>query len=62
MKNLKLAARETEQRTIINVSNVAFGRDFVVIAGPCSIESEFQIIETARYFSSGACTLLLKNG
>ena len=32
MKNLKLAARETEQRTIINVSNVAFGRDFVMIA------------------------------
>jgi 3-deoxy-7-phosphoheptulonate synthase len=58
MKNLKLAARETEQRTIINVSNVAFGRDFVVIAGPCSIESEFQIIETARAVKSAGADML----
>ena len=39
MKNLKLAARETKQRTVINISDVAVGRDFVVIAGPCSVES-----------------------
>jgi 3-deoxy-7-phosphoheptulonate synthase len=58
MKNLKLAARETEQRTIINVSNVAFGCDFVVIAGPCSIESEFQIIETARVVKSAGADML----
>jgi 3-deoxy-7-phosphoheptulonate synthase len=58
MKNLKLSARETEQRTIINVSNVAFGRDFVVIAGPCSIESEFQIIETARAVKSAGADML----
>jgi 3-deoxy-7-phosphoheptulonate synthase len=58
MKNLKLAARETEQRTIIKVSNVAFGRDFVVIAGPCSIESEFQIMETARAVKSAGADML----
>jgi 3-deoxy-7-phosphoheptulonate synthase len=58
MKNLKLAVRETEQRTIINVSNVAFGRDFVVIAGPCSIESEFQIMETARAVKSSGADML----
>ena len=33
MKNLKLAMRETEQRTTINIRNVAVGRDFTVIAG-----------------------------
>ena len=47
MKNLKLAAREQAQRTIIPVGEVAFGRDFVVMAGPCSVESEKQTLETA---------------
>ena len=58
MKNLKLAVRETKQRTTVNVSNVAFGRDFVVIAGPCSIESEFQIMETARAVKSAGADML----
>jgi 3-deoxy-7-phosphoheptulonate synthase len=58
MKNLKLAARETQQRTIINVSDAAFGRNFVVIAGPCSIESELQIIETARAVKSAGADML----
>jgi 3-deoxy-7-phosphoheptulonate synthase len=58
MKNLKLAVRETKQRTIINVTDVAFGRDFVVIAGPCSIESELQIIETARAVKSAGADML----
>lgn len=47
MKNLKLASRERGQQTIIPVGEVAFGRDFVVMAGPCSVESEKQTIETA---------------
>ena len=58
MKNLKLAVRETKQRTIVNVSDVAFGRDFVVIAGPCSIESELQIMETARAVKSSGADML----
>jgi 3-deoxy-7-phosphoheptulonate synthase len=58
MKNLKLAVRDTEQRTIINVSDVAFGRDFVVIAGPCSIESELQIMETAHDVKSAGADML----
>src|SRR5210317_1040374 len=48
MKNLKLAMRDTEQRTIIKISNVEIGRGFTVIAGPCSVESEEQISESAR--------------
>jgi 3-deoxy-7-phosphoheptulonate synthase len=58
MKNLKLAVRETKKRTIVNVSDVAFGRDFVVIAGPCSIESELQILETARAVKSAGADML----
>ena len=58
MKNLKLAVRETTHRTIINVANLAFGRDFVVIAGPCSIESELQIMETARAVKASGADML----
>jgi 3-deoxy-7-phosphoheptulonate synthase len=58
MKNLKLAVRETTQRTIINVADVAFGLDFVVIAGPCSIESESQILKTARAVKSAGADML----
>ncbi|HWR11758.1 MAG TPA: 3-deoxy-7-phosphoheptulonate synthase [Rectinemataceae bacterium] len=48
MKNLKLvAARPDFSRSIINVQGVEFGRGFVVIAGPCSVETEKQTIETA---------------
>jgi 3-deoxy-7-phosphoheptulonate synthase len=48
MKNLKLVSQETEQRTVVKVCGVEIGRDFVVIAGPCSVESEKQLLETAR--------------
>ncbi|MFA5852137.1 MAG: 3-deoxy-7-phosphoheptulonate synthase [Spirochaetales bacterium] len=48
MKNLKLvAARPDFSRSIIDVQGVKFGQDFVVIAGPCSVETEAQTIETA---------------
>ena len=48
MKNLKLAARETPDRTTFSVEGVEVGRGFVVIAGPCSVENEKQIMDTAR--------------
>ncbi|MHB0896799.1 MAG: 3-deoxy-7-phosphoheptulonate synthase [Spirochaetales bacterium] len=48
MKNLKLvAARSDFSRSVIDVQGVKFGQDFVVIAGPCSVETETQTIETA---------------
>jgi 3-deoxy-7-phosphoheptulonate synthase len=58
MRNLKLASRETEQRTVINVSDVEFGQDFVVIAGPCSVESEAQTIETAHAVKAAGANML----
>jgi 3-deoxy-7-phosphoheptulonate synthase len=48
MKNLKLAAvRPDFSRSIIDVSGVKLGGEFVVIAGPCSVESEEQTVKTA---------------
>ena len=46
----KLASREWRQDdTVVSIGGVAVGgRDIVVIAGPCSVESEAQILEAAR--------------
>ena len=58
MKNLKLASRETKERTVVKVSGVDIGRDFVVIAGPCSVESEAQTIEIARAVKAAGANML----
>jgi 3-deoxy-7-phosphoheptulonate synthase len=53
----KLASREIRKEpTIVKVGAAAFGGDrFGVIAGPCSVESERQIVETAiRVKKAGA--------
>jgi len=48
MKGLKLASLPGNQhRSVIPVDNVRMGEDFVVIAGPCSVETEYQTIQTA---------------
>lgn len=48
MKNLKLALMNGKGRTVVPVDGVRVGEGFTVIAGPCSVESERQTIETAR--------------
>jgi 3-deoxy-7-phosphoheptulonate synthase len=58
MKNLKLAARESKKTTIVNVAGVEIGRDFVVIAGPCSVESEEQLLDTARAVKAAGADML----
>jgi 3-deoxy-7-phosphoheptulonate synthase len=48
MKDLKLTgSRPDAKRTIIEVEGVRIGEGLVVIAGPCSVESEDQTIRTA---------------
>lgn len=58
MKNLRLASKENKARTIVNVSGVEIGRGFVVIAGPCSVESEAQVLETARAVKAAGADML----
>jgi 3-deoxy-7-phosphoheptulonate synthase len=50
LKPYKLVSREfKEEDTIIDVNGVKIGgKNLLVIAGPCSVESEEQIIETAK--------------
>src|SRR3989344_435303 len=50
LKPFKLASKEHKaQKTVIKVGSVSIGNgDVVMIAGPCSIESEEQILESAN--------------
>ena len=45
-------------RTVISAGNVKFGEDFVVIAGPCSVESEEQTIKTAQKVKEAGANML----
>ena len=58
MKNLRLVSRETLQKTVIEVGDVTFGRDFVVMAGPCSVESEVQTLAAARAVKAAGADML----
>ena len=58
MKNLKLVARESKKGSVVDACGVKIGRDFVVIAGPCSVESEKQILDTARAVKAAGADML----
>ena len=48
MENLKLATlRPDRQKTTFRIGDVTVGKDFIIIAGPCAVESEAQIIASA---------------
>lgn len=57
----KVAALETKKertRVAIGESCVIGGKEIVVIAGPCSVESEQQIMESARQVKAAGCHVL----
>lgn len=58
MKNIKLAALKGKERTVIRIGDLEIGKGFVVIAGPCSVESEEQTIITARKVKEAGADLL----
>jgi len=58
MKGLKLAALHGNQRTIVNIDGVKVGKGFVIIAGPCSVESEEQTVETAKIVKKAGANML----
>ncbi|HIC86583.1 MAG TPA: 3-deoxy-7-phosphoheptulonate synthase [Desulfobacterales bacterium] len=60
MGAMKLACNRAEQKTrgVIDVGNVKIGEDLVVIAGPCSVESEEQTMETARKVKEAGAHML----
>lgn len=58
IKNIKLVAPNGNRRTIVQVGDVKVGMDFTVIAGPCSVESEDQLLETARAVKKAGANML----
>lgn len=56
----KLASREVKpQNTVVKIGNVQIGDNkVIVIAGPCSVENEEQIIETALAVKQAGATIL----
>lgn len=58
MKNLKLTLSNGTPRTVVSVGGVRFGEQFVIIAGPCSVETEEQTVETAVAVKERGATLL----
>ena len=46
------------RRSIVSVGPVQFGRDFVLIAGPCSVENEKQTILTAQAVKAAGARML----
>ena len=60
MKNLKLSSLngDPQKRTVVTVGNVNIGEDFVVIAGPCSVESEEQTLKTAWKVKEAGANML----
>jgi 3-deoxy-7-phosphoheptulonate synthase len=63
LKPYKLASREVrEGDTVIRVGELAIGGpDFIVMAGPCSVESEEQLMESA-YIARKAGAHILRGG
>jgi len=59
MGNLKLTSSNgNNRRTSVHVDGVTIGRDFVVIAGPCSVESETQTLITAQKVKEAGANIL----
>jgi len=59
-KRYKLVSRESQkQETVVDVDGVKVGGpSFVMMAGPCSVESEEQLITTARAVKKAGATIL----
>ncbi len=59
-KRYKLVSRESKTQTsIVEVDGVKIGGEqFCVMAGPCSVESEEQLVKTARAVKAAGATIL----
>ena len=59
-KRYKLVSREAQpQNSVIDVDGLKIGgANFVVMAGPCSVESEEQLLSTARAVKNAGATIL----
>ena len=58
IKNLVLCARNNKENSVIKVNDIYIGKQFVVIAGPCGVESLEQLLETAHAVKKAGADIL----
>jgi len=59
MKNLRLSGHKADRkRTVVEVGGLRIGTDLVVIAGPCAVETEDQLMRTAVAVKEAGATML----
>jgi 3-deoxy-7-phosphoheptulonate synthase len=58
MSEIKLVNLGNNNKTMIKVGNIHVGQDFVLIAGPCSVESEEQTLKIASAVKQAGATML----
>ena len=59
MKGLKLVSRQGDaKKTEFRVGDITVGKDFLVIAGPCSVESEEQVMQAAAIVKEAGANML----
>jgi len=59
MDNLKLVNKKnSEDKTTFKIGNIEVGEDFLMIAGPCSVDNEEQIIQTAIAVKKAGANML----
>jgi len=59
LKPYKLASREHREPTVIDIGGIKIGEGhFMVMAGPCSVESEAQILSIAQSVKKAGATVL----
>ncbi|HPW56906.1 MAG: 3-deoxy-7-phosphoheptulonate synthase [Thermoanaerobaculaceae bacterium] len=57
-RTARLVDRSSHPATVVRVGDVAVGEGCCIIAGPCSVESEAQILETAAAVKAAGADLL----
>jgi 3-deoxy-7-phosphoheptulonate synthase len=59
VSGLKLAAKGVKDKTIVKVRDVEIGgKDLALIAGPCTVENEEQMMETAKAVKASGANML----
>jgi len=58
MQNLKLVNFDGKNRTKIKVKGITIGKDFLLIAGPCTVETEEQTTEIASAVKKAGANML----
>ena len=58
MKNIKLASLNGTQKTVIKIGDLQIGKNLIIIAGPCSVESEDQTLIIANAVKESGADIL----